>query len=142
MGRVTPLRGAHIGKTGRDLTDPKYRVNYNYKHTYIQSCTSHTAPAPFVDPETKVQALEARLEFLRDSCRIMVARKTDMLEEKDSLLARQSADLATLKAQLAAIHQTKNELLAELVEGSEPLETTSAGACKWGTIGRPASASL
>ena len=71
------------------------------------------APAPFVDPETKVQALEARLEFLRDSCRIMVARKTDMLEEKDSLLARQSADLATLKAQLAAIHQTKNELLAE-----------------------------
>jgi hypothetical protein len=37
---------------------------------------------------------------------------------------------------------SKNELLAELVEGSEPLETTSAGACKWGTIGRPASASL
>lgn len=82
-----------------------------------------TTPTPAVVSESeseKVHALEARLSFLRDSCRIMFAQKNDLLAQKDDLLgqrddllAQRNVDIATLKAQLAATHQMKNDLLAE-----------------------------
>ncbi|KAM5536929.1 hypothetical protein V8D89_009476 [Ganoderma adspersum] len=73
------------------------------------SSQSTTTPAPAVVSESeseRVQALEARLDFLRNSCNILIAQKND-------LVARQNENLAMLKAQLAVTHQTKDELLAE-----------------------------
>ena len=72
-----------------------------------QSTTPAPAPAVVAESESeRVQALEARLDFLRNSCNVLIAQKND-------LVARQNEDLATLKAQLAIAHQTKDELLAE-----------------------------
>ncbi|PIL35045.1 hypothetical protein GSI_02832 [Ganoderma sinense ZZ0214-1] len=84
---------------------------------------SGQSPAPGLagySESERVQALEERLDFLRDSCRIMFVQKSDLLAkkdgllaQKDGLLAQQNVDLATLRTQLAAAHQMKNDLLAE-----------------------------
>ncbi|KAI1788897.1 hypothetical protein LXA43DRAFT_1063299 [Ganoderma leucocontextum] len=77
---------------------------------------------PAVESEAeseRVQALEARLDFLRDSCKILFAQKND-------LLAQQNEDISALKAQLAATHQTKNDSLAQKDEDIASCKTMLA----------------